>query len=300
MTPIRILAFSTTAALALQASGASAQVTYMPADVFADSPTGKLVLSMELSGRERNTFPNGVEWAQLTVNRTLQLTISMLNPGPVGGPSLTLGGVAPGESTLPPGAAALQASLEACGEDQGCARKVMMDVMRTNPELLTQMQPDVERYETWIADRRGPCADGQIDISDVGEGVNIAPPDPAAPYKFERIGQLVLPLEEIDIVEAICSAEIAVDRQQGLLSLRLPAGRIPVPVSLSGDAFTDETQVFFLEDYGNAEILDQPIAADATEWSGDVLKQDFGTVSHNSGQVVVPVTAKISWRFTRD
>jgi len=48
------------------------------------------------------------------------------------------------------------------------------------------------------------------------------------------------------------------------------------------------------------EVIDQPIAADARTWGGEASLMRVGGVSHNSGQVVVPVDARITWEFVRD
>jgi hypothetical protein len=63
---------------------------------------------------------------------------------------------------------------------------------------------------------------GSLSVSDTGEGVNIAPPNPAASYHFTRTGNAVLPDESNASLEGACSAEFTFDRGLGMASLKLP------------------------------------------------------------------------------
>lgn len=102
------------------------------------------------------------------------------------------------------------------------------------------------------------------------------------------------------VVEKLCRAVVTIDRQAGLLSLRVAAGTIPVPVRLEGQAFTSETSVPFREGAGELEIFDQKIDPQGKSWQGNGRIEKAGSVSHNSGSVVAPVAATITRRFVRD
>lgn len=270
-----------------------------------ETPTGHLHVTVELAGQARNDFPNGIEWAGLTTNRTMSIDLAMLMPQAATGPGLPLGGVAPGDAPLPAGMATIAQAMEACGEDEACRMKSMMALgkqLQANPQALGTLEADTTRYETWTPDRDGACASGNVSVADAGDGVAFVPPDPARKYHFERIGgvELRASAQEPEFVEALCVAVLAVDRKLGLASLRLPAGGIAVPVELTGQAFTSEKRVEFLEGAQRIEVLDQPIDAGSKTWGGEADLNRVGSVSHNSGQVVVPVNARITWEFVRD
>jgi hypothetical protein len=171
--------------------------------------------------------------------------------------------------------------------------------MMANPGGLGAMQPDNTRFENWLADRRGPCATGTLTVEDQGDGVNISPPAPAKPYKFQRVGKLDLANQKMDVMDMACKAEFSVDREKGLLSLRINGFNVPVPVTMSGQAYTNEKSVFFLEGRSKFELFDQPIKPDEATWSGQSRFENAGSVSHNSGQTVAPMTGTLTWRFVR-
>jgi hypothetical protein len=171
--------------------------------------------------------------------------------------------------------------------------------MMANPGGLGAMQPDNTRFENWLADRRGPCATGTLIVEDQGDGVNISPPAPSKPYKFQRVGKLDLSGQAANIMEKVCRAEFSVDLQKGLLSLRLNGFDVPVPVRMSGQAFTNESSVPFLEGRSKFELFDQSIKPDEATWSGQSRFENAGSVSHNSGQTVAPMTGTLTWRFVR-
>jgi len=271
----------------------------------AAMPTGHLLVTVELAGQARNDFPNGVEWAGLMADRSMSLDLKLSMPQETTTPGLELGGITPENAALPAGIATIANAMEACGENDACRMKAMMSIgkqLQADPNALGAMEGDKTRYETWTADRTGVCASGNISVADAGDGMAIAPPDPARSYHFERTGGIELSAgtQDPDYVEALCTAVLAVDKKLGLASLRLPAGGIAVPVRLTGQAFTNEKRVEFLEGTQRIEIIDQPIAADAQTWSGEAALMRIGSVSHNSGQVVVPVDARITWKFVRD
>jgi hypothetical protein len=68
---------------------------------------------------------------------------------------------------------------------------------------------------------------------------------------------------------------------------------------MSGQAYTNEKSVVFLEGRNKIELFDQPVSIDAAEWSGQGRFEKLGSVSHNSGQTVAPMTANLTWRFIR-
>ncbi|MBB4378437.1 hypothetical protein GGD66_005135 [Bradyrhizobium sp. CIR48] len=272
-------------------------------DPFANAPTGRLSISVELKGAGRRDLPNKVEWSRLKVGRKLEVELAMLVPGASTVPAVKVGGITRDDVQIPVGMQAIGKVIAACGEDESCRARAMTVIgqrLKGNPGALGELKQDDTRYENWIPDRRGVCATGTITVEDEGDGVNIAPPAPAAPYRFRRSGKLTLPVETAVVIERLCRADVTVDRQSGLLSLRVGAGAIPVPVRLEGQAFTNETSVPFREGGGDLEILDQKIDPQARSWQGAGRIEKAGSVSHNSGSVVAPVAAAITWRFVRN
>lgn len=272
-------------------------------DPFVNSPTGRLSISLELKGSGRRDLPNNVEWSRLKVHRRLEVELAMLIPGASTVPAVKVGGVTRDDVQVPVGMQAIGKAVAACGEDEACRARAMTVIgqrLKGNPGALGDLKQDDTRYENWIPDRRGVCATGTITVEDEGDGVNIAPPAPAAPYRFRRSGGLTLPVETAAVIERLCRADVTIDRQSGLLSLRVGAGAIPVPVRLEGQAFTNESSVPFREGGGDLEILDQKIDPQARSWQGAGRIEKAGSVSHNSGSVVAPVAAAITWRFARD
>ena len=272
-------------------------------DPYANAPTGRLSISVELKGSGRRDLPNKVEWSRLKVSRRLEVELAMLVPGASTAPAVKVGGITSDDVQAPAGVEAIGKAVAACGEDEACRARTMMAIgqrLKGNPDALGTLKQDDTRYENWIPDHRGVCATGAITVDDEGDGVNIAPPAPAAPYRFRRSGRLTLPVETEAVVEKLCHAVVTIDRQAGLLSLRVAAGPIPVPVRLEGQAFTSETSVPFREGSGELEIFDQKIDPQAKSWQGNGGIEKAGSVSHNSGSVVAPVAAMIIWRFVRD
>ena len=272
-------------------------------DPFADAPTGRLSISVELKGSGRRDLPNKVEWSRLKVDRRLEVELAMLVPGASTAPAVKVGGITSDDVQAPAGLQAIGNAVALCGEDEACRVQTVMAIgqrLKGNPGALGTLKQDDTRYENWIPDRRGVCGSGSITVEDEGDGVNIAPPAPAAPYRFRRSGRLTLPVETEAVVEKLCRAIVTIDRQAGLLSLRVAAGTIPVSVRLEGQAFTSETSVPFREGTGELEIFDQKIDPQGKSWQGNGRIEKAGSVSHNSGSVVAPVAATITWRFVRD
>ncbi len=272
-------------------------------DVFAGSPTGTLWLDIELSGSGRTDLPNGVEWAQLDATRSLALQLRMVDVANGGVPIVPVGGFGGPDGAnplVPPGMAEMEAAMAACNGDQACQ---MMTSMRFSKEMMAMGQAfsdslDSTRFSNWSALRTGDCALGSMSVRDVGHGVIISPPNPAAPYRFERAGSIRLP-DGLDLVrKAICSAELTHDTETGLVSLRIPTDGLMVPVALTGHAFTDETAVPAIEGRRQLELLDQPVGGG--DLGGQVTLDQLGWASHNSGQVSAPLRASLSWRFEAD
>ncbi len=282
-------------------TGAAAQGS--PRNKRFEPLTGRLFLTVELKGQGRKDLSNKVEWYRLTADRKLELELAMYMPVKSPAPTLTVGGIDKDNAPMPAGMEAIKNAVEGCNGDQNCERQAMAAVaqkMMANPGTLAAMQPDDTRFENWFADRRGPCATGTLNVEDEGDGMNISPPAPAKPYRFKRSGRLELAAQGADIMDRACKAEISVDRQKGLLSMRLGGFNIPVPVQMTGQAYTAEKSVLFLEGSKGIELFDQAVSTDATTWSGQSQLEKIGSVSHNSGQTVAPMAGKLTWRFVRD
>ncbi len=276
-------------------AGALPEHALRPAD-------GPLFLTIDLKGSGRKDLSNKVEWYRLTANRKLKLELAMFMPMQSPAPMIKVGGIDKDNAPMPAGMEAIKKAVEGCKGDQTCERQAMTALaqkMMANPGGLGAMQPDNTRFENWLADKRGPCAKGTLVVDDEGDGMNISPPAPAKPYRFQRTGKLDLAGQTMDVMEKACQAEISVDREKGLLSLRIDGLSIPVPVQMSGQAYTNEKSVLFLEGRNKIELFDQPVSIDAAEWAGQGRFEKLGSVSHNSGQTVAPMTANLTWRFVR-
>ncbi|MBF9195162.1 hypothetical protein [Microvirga terrestris] len=294
--PITTLAF---VCLSLWTAGAQE----MKRDHFAGAPKGRLFLTIDLKGSGRKDLPNKVEWYRLTSSRKLELELAMLVPVKSPTPIVKVGGIDKNNAPMAPGMAAMAKVLEPCKGDQECQRKAMMSFgqqMMANPQAMGSMKQDDTRFENWMADHRGPCATGTLVVQDEGDGMNISPPDPVKPYRFKRTGRLELSNQDREFMDKVCQVEISVDRQAGLLSLRLKGLNIPVPVQMSGQAYTSEKSVLFLEGQSEFEVLDQNIDISSPSWTGQSRFEKAGIVSHNSGQTVAPMTGTLTWRFVRD
>ena len=267
-------------------------------DAFAGARTGTLWLEIELSGSGRTDLPNGLEWAALEASRSLALQVRLVDVGNGGVPVVPVGGVGGADGAnplIPAGLEEMEAAMAACNGDQACQ---MMTSMRFSKEMMSMGQVFADslkstRFSNWSAMRTGDCAIGSMSVHDMGWGVVISPPSPAAPYRFERTGSIDLPGGLDAIRESVCSAELTHDTESGLVSLRLPTGGLMVPVALSGHAFTDETSVALIEGQRLVELLDQPVTGDYL--GGQITLDQLGSASHNSGQVVAPLRATIAW-----
>jgi hypothetical protein len=217
-------------------------------------------------------------------------------------PTIRVGGIDKNNAPMPEGMEAIKKAVEGCNGDQACERQAVTALaqkMMASPGGIIAMQPDDTRFQNWFVDRRGPCATGTLSVEDEGDGVNISPPAPSRPYRFQRVGKLDLSGQDPNIMDKACRAEISVDLQKGLLSLRLEGLDIPVPVQMGGQAYTKERSVPFLEGRSKFELFDQPIKVDEATWSGQGRLENGGSVSHNSGQTVAPMSGTVTWRFVR-
>lgn len=266
------------------------------------APNARLFLTIDVQGSGRKDLPNKVEWYRLTSRRKYELELQ-LTPVKSPAPIVKVGGIDKDNAPMPAGMEAMRKAVEPCKGDEACQRKAMMEFgqrMMANPQAMGSMQQDETRFENWIADWRGLCAKGTLTVEDEGDGMNISPPNPVKPYRFKRTGRLDLAGQGKDIVERACQIEVSVDRHAGLLSLRLNRIDIPVPVQMSGQAYTSEKSVPFLERQGKLEVLDQKIDVKANSSAGQARLEKAGTVSHNSGQTVAPMTGTVSWRLVRN
>lgn len=270
------------------AAPASAQT-----DPFAGNPRATLRVSIELSGSARENFPNGVEWAAIAAVRRLDLSYELVDVANDGLP--IVGGVPAG--AVPPAMQDLEKKLAECGESQVCLAGVMMAFAQSgqggeNPfAAMTGMQPG--RYRNFAGDRTGTCAEGTVTVQDVLQGVTIPPPNPAVAYRFSRDGALDLPQTNSAVTDTLCAVEVSVDTATNEVSLRLSLQGLPVPVTLGPGAFTDESSTAFAEGEGPLELLSQATTG------GKVLTGstgiEYGSASHNSGQVSAALSGKLSW-----
>ncbi len=265
-------------------------------DPLAGNPRGVLDVRIELTGRNRVDSPNGVEWAAIEARRTLELRFAVVDVGNDGLPIVSPKGSG---VALSPAMETLKAKLAACGEDQLCLSRTMMELAGSgggNPFLeMTGQQPG--RYVNYTGDRSGTCASGTLGVDDLLSGVYIPPPEPSRAYRFFRKGSLTLPQEDLSLTDTICSVELTLDRQTGRMSLRLPASKLSVPVRMGAGAFTGEKAVPLIEGRQAIELFDQPAGPDGA-WTGAAEVAAAGSVSHNSGQVAAPLKAQITWRFS--
>lgn len=267
-------------------------------DALAEARTGRLLLSIDLKGSGRKDLSNKVEWYRLTAGRKLELEIAMVEPSKATAPSVPVGGASLNNVPMPSGMEAMAQAMKACNGNEACQRKAATafgQQMMANPGAFS-MRMDDTRFENWMVDYRKPCAKGSLSVDDVGDGVNISPPSPAAPYRFKRVGRLELPIANKSALEKACQVELSVDRKSGLLSLRIASLGVSVPVQLSGDVFTRETAVPFVEG-GKIELTDQAIDPKVDSWKGEARLEKVGSASHNSGSTVAPLSGTIGWRF---
>lgn len=243
------------------AAGCAIAAAWLPAA--QAQANARLYLTIELHGSARKDLPNKVEWYRLAATRKLEVELQLMAvPSPA--PIVKVGGIDKDNAPMPTG----------------------------NPLL-------GGRFENWVPDWRKPCAKGTVTVADEGDGMNISPPNPAKPYRFQRTGRLDLAGQPAQLLERVCQVELSVDTQTGLASLRLNRLDIPVPVRMSGQAYTFEKSVLFVERQGKLELSDQ-VDAKAVSWTGQAKIDRIGTVSHNSGQTVAPMTATVGWRFVRN
>lgn len=266
-------------------------------DPFAGRDRARLHVRIELAGSARVNFPNGVEWAAIEAWRTLEVDFGLVDIGNDGVP--IVGAIA--EGAVPPEAQALEQKIKACDEDQKCLAATMMEFAQggqgaeggRNPfEAMLGMQPG--RYRNFAADHYGTCIKGTLVVEDILSGVSIPPPFAAQAYRFTRNGALTLPVENEYLMDYACRVEVTLDTVTGDMSLRLPAAKLDVPVTLGPTAFTDETSTPLAEGVQTLELIDQPTGG---TWSG-MAEVKLGSASHNSGQVSAPLKGRVTWSFS--
>ena len=265
-------------------------------DPFPGAPRAKLHVRIEFAGANRVDLPNKVEWAAIEAWRTLEVDFALVD---VGNDGVAI--VAPaGAAEVPPAMADLESKIAACGEDHKCLAATMKEFAEASagtPDMFAQMtgqQPG--RFRNFAADLQGTCATGTLVVQDILSGVYIPPPEPARAYRFTRDGNLTLPQDDFGLMDYACRVEVSLDQATGSMSLRLPAAKLAVPVKLGPGAFTDETAVPLVEDLQTIEIFDQPAGSEGA-WTGVAELEGAGAASHNSGQVVAPLKARIVWHL---
>lgn len=266
-------------------------------DPFEGSPRGMLSVKLELSGTNRVDLPNGVEWAAIEARRSMAVEFALVDVGNDGLPIVAAKRDGP---ALSPEMDSLKGKIEACGEDQACLARTMMEFAAAGGgganvfQQMTGQQPG--RYRNFAGDRSGTCAKGTLVVKDVLTGVYIPPPEPARAYRFTRNGSRELPATDAALTDAVCGIEMTLDTVAKTISLRLPAS-LAVGVSLGTGAFTDERAVKLVEGDRFIAIHEQP-AGGPGAWSGSAEIANAGSASHNSGQVVAPLKGRLEWRFS--
>ncbi len=268
-------------------------------DPFAGQPRASLHVRIELAGTNRVNFPNGVEWAKIEAVRTLELDFGLVDVGIDAYAIVSVDGKNQPGTT--PAVEDLQAQIAACGENQKCLADAMLAFTQkaeSSADAFAQMtgaQPG--RYRNFAADHQGICAAGTLVVQDVLSGVVIPPPNPAVAYRFTRNGSLTLPIADEYLMDYACRVEVTLDNATGAMSLRLPAAKLEVPVTMGPTAFTHEASTALIEGLQTIELIDQPTGPDGN-WTGVAVLDELGSASHNSGQVAAPLKARITWNFS--
>lgn len=267
-------------------------------DPFAGQPRANLHVRIELAGANRVNFPNGIEWAKIEAVRTLELDFGLVDIGIDAYAIVSVDGKNQPGTT--PAVEDLQARITACGDNQKCLADAMMAFAQSaesSADMFAQMtgaQPG--RYRNFAADHHGTCAKGTLVVQDVLSGVVIPPPNPAVAYRFTRNGGLTLPVADESLMDYACRVELTLDTATGAMSLRLPAAKLDVPVTMGPTAFTHERSTPLIEGSQKIELIDQPAGGDGA-WTG-VAEVEVGSASHNSGQVAAPLKGRVTWRFS--
>jgi hypothetical protein len=299
MRPV-LRSFAISLAFLASVGGAPAQQAFP--DPFAKAPKGRLFLTLEMKGSGRKDLSNKVEWYRLTASRKLELELAMVMPVPAAAPVVKVGGIDKDNVPMSSGMEAMKKAIDACKGDRGCE---MQAAMRLSPQMLANPQAfsphqNEGRFENWVASKGGSCAKGTALVDDEGDGMNISPPSPARPYKFQRTGKLDLPSQDAAVMDKVCQAELSVDREKGLVSLRLSEFAFAVPVSFRGQAFAVQKTTPLLEGARKLELLDQHVDLDAVQWEGKASFDKVGVATHNSGSTAAPLNAQMTWKFVRE
>ncbi len=267
-------------------------------DPFEGNPRGRLTVRLELTGSHRVDMPNGVEWAAIEAKRRMAVEFEMVD---VGNGGLPIVSAKPAGSELSPQMEGLKARIDACGGDQACLARTMMEFAAAGNggnvfQQMTGQQPG--RFRNLAGDRAGTCARGSLTVADTLSGVYIPPPEAARPYRFSRNGSRTLPVADERITDRLCGIEMTVDKAANTMSLRLPVS-LPVGITLGVEAFTDEKAVSLVEGEQFLTLYDQPSGSPGA-WSGSAEIRSVGSASHNSGQVSAVLHGRLEWHLTID
>lgn len=286
-------------------------------DPLAGHPTGLLTVTIEVDGQHRHVNNNKVEWHELNVSRLLRLELPMvmMGTGPRGFRNSEESQEAKAEDAnagVPAGILEMQKAMEACNGDQQCLIQTGTKLGQMMKQGAIQMpqapsMDDMKRFELWAADRRVPCARGTLAINDSGHGMEISPPNPAAPFRYTRTGTRSLPAEIDPVIEQACAATFALDTQNNSVDIAVSGPFVPVKLTYTGN-FASETgtSMPFVEGAKNGErvgavdLFDFAVDADATSFGGQRRIENFGSVTHAGGYGTTPVGATIAWKFVRN
>lgn len=287
-------------------------VALAQSDPFKDSPTGKLVVSIEIEGQSRHTAPNKVEWRELSVSRRLQIEMPMVRVAiaPTGFRSSPKSKAILEDLSRPSaGVEEMGKAMEACKGDQLCMMQTGMKfglMMQQGKAEKPGTNPfgNTDRFHLWSVDRRHACASGSVIVDDKGHGVSISPPEPAKAFSYRRTGERKLPAELDAVIEQVCSAMIAVDTVDGTLDIAVSGPFVPVKVTYTGPFASDSgSSVSFVEGakygerVGTIDLLNFPVDPAARSMSGERRIEKIGQVSHAGGYGVTPVDATVKWIF---
>jgi hypothetical protein len=294
---------------------ARAPEAFAQPDPFRNSPTGTLTIAIDIDGTNKHVARNKVEWHELHVARRVRLELPMVRTGtaPVGfrtSPKSQAALAEQANAQAPAEIVDMQKAMEACKGDQQCQMQAGMRFARMMKEGKMKMpqapsMAEKDRFHHWTTDRRRPCASGTISIDETGNGMVISPPNPAAPFRYRRFGEVKLPAELEPIIEKVCAATLAIDTRDRTLDIGISGLSVPVKLTYSGNAFTTETgrAVVMVEGVKNGvqvgafDLFDFPVDPSAKLMTGTRVVEKVGEVTHAGGYGVAPVRAKVTWSF---
>lgn len=297
---------------------ADSNAAFAQPDPFANSPTGTLTVTIDIDGYNKHVASNKVEWHELNVARRVRLEMPMVRMGtaPVGfrtSAKAQATMVQEANSQPPAGMADLQKAMEACKGNQQCLMENGMKFGRMMQQGRIEKpagpsMAEKDRFHHWATDRRRPCASGTISIDERGNGMVISPPKPAAPFNYRRFGEVKLPAELEPIIEKVCAATLAIDTKDRTLDIGISGLTVPVKLTYSGNAFTNETgrAAVMVEGVKNGvqvgafDLFDFPVDPSAKLMTGTRVVEKVGEVTHAGGYGVAPVRARVTWSFVRN